>query len=156
MADHRQIRDTMPGMSLAIAGALARAGWDPDRIADALSLPPAFAELLCEASLRDGERISGDDARLLAAITRKIEQRNGYEREGSRIQRQTLNRPARRALSRRLLAWNFAVLALAVAANVTTDVPQALRATLLAAALAGLLLTVRQARRDLLVRTAKR
>ena len=145
----------MPSMSLAIAGALARAGWDPDRIADALSLPPAFAELLCETALRDGERTSGDDARLLAAITRKIEQRNGSEREGSSPQRQTLHRPARQVFSQRLLAWNVAVLALAAVATVT-NVPHVLRVTLLAAAFVGLLLTVRHARRTLRDPTAKR
>ena len=145
----------MPSMSLAIGGALARAGWDTDRIADALSLPPAFAELLCETAVRDGEHTSGDDARLLAAISRKIEQRNPHQRRGNRFRRQTPHRPARSALSRRLLTWNVVVLALAAAATVT-NVSHVLRVTLLAAALAGLLLTVRHARRRLDVPTAKR
>ena len=42
MTPERDSRDTHPSVNLAFAGALARAGWTPDRVSDVLQLPLAF------------------------------------------------------------------------------------------------------------------
>lgn len=145
----REIRETMPSLNLAVAGALARGGWDSDRIADVLHLPPAFAELLCDTAIRDGERTPGDDARLIAAVAHKVEQRSRRDRDGTPFPRKAAYQRPPTDISRGLLAWNLVVLLLAVTANVISDIPRTLRAILFGAAFVGLLLTARQARRHL-------
>lgn len=147
MSCEREMRETIPSLSLAVAGALARAGWPPDRVAHELDLPPAFAELLCGSAVRDGERTPGDDARLLAALSRKIESRNPQpRRDAARYGEVELLR-LRPGVSRILLAWNLGVLLLTAASRFTAAVPGPVRPLLLGAALAGFLVTVRQAMR---------
>ncbi len=154
MTSERDIRETLPSMNLAVAGALARAGWHPDRIAEALNLPPAFAELVCESAVRDGEPEPGDDARLITALTRKVEQRRRQERTSARLFHEPLRPRPPSGVSPSLLAWNLGVLLLTVAGNFIPDIPRTLRALLLGAAVIGLVLTTRQAAR--ILRTSSR
>lgn len=145
----RDIRETTPSMNLAVAGALARAGWPPDRIAETLNLPHAFAELVCDSAVRDGEPRPGDDARLIAALTRKFEQRRRQQRTNLRLSQVPVRPRASRGVSPSLLAWNLGVLLLSVAGHFIPDLPSPLRGLLLGAALIGLVLTSRQAARIL-------
>ena len=147
MSGEREIRETIPSLTLAIAGALARAGWPPDRVADELDLPPAFAELLCRSAVRDGERNPGDDARLLAALSRKIESRRPKQRRDNACRGTVEPFRLRPSVSRGLLVWNLCVLLLTVASLFRSVIPGAARPVLLVAALAGLPVTIRQATR---------
>jgi len=147
VSGEREIRETIPSLTLAIAGALARAGWPPDRVADELDLPWAFAELLCGSAVRDGERTQGDDARLLAALSRKIESRRPQFRRDNACRRTVQPFWLRHSVSRGLLVWNLCVLLLTVTSLFGSVIPGAVRPLLLVAALAGLPVTIRQATR---------
>lgn len=147
VTSEREVRETMPSMNLAVAGALARAGWNPGRIAEALDLPPAFAELLCASAVRDGEPEPGGDGRLIAALARKVEQRRSQEQPSARLSHEPRRPRVASAVSPRLLFWNVGVLLLTVLGNFITDIRHTLRALLLGAAVIGLVLTTRQAAR---------
>ncbi len=60
---------------MAVAGALARAGWSAEKIADGTGLPRAFAELLHDRAVQDGEVYPSADDRLLAALLDRIRRR---------------------------------------------------------------------------------
>lgn len=66
-------REHLPSLNLAVAGALARAGWPVGRLAETLHLPVAFVLLLAERAIEDGEPTPGSDARLLGAVARKLQ-----------------------------------------------------------------------------------
>ncbi len=60
--------ERQPNLPVAVASALARAGWSAEKIADGTGLPRAFAKLLHERALQDGEASPSADDRLLAAL----------------------------------------------------------------------------------------
>jgi hypothetical protein len=64
--------ERQPSLPVAVASALARAGWSAEKIADGTGLPRAFAELLHERALQDGEAYPSADDRLLAALLDRI------------------------------------------------------------------------------------
>lgn len=130
-------RDRLPSLHLAVAGALARAGWSAETIARALKLPLAFAALLHERALTDGEPVAGSDVRLLGAVAQKLA-RTG---SGSRP-RHDETRP-----SRWLALASFTVLVLSVISLFSPTVGPIARTGLLLAAIACLASTARQARR---------
>ena len=55
-----------------VAGALARAGWSATRIAEHLDIPVAFAALLQQTAVRDGEPQPGIDAKVLGAVAETV------------------------------------------------------------------------------------
>lgn len=65
-------REHLPSLHLTVAGALARAGWLPEKIAETLRLPLAFVILLAKRSIEDGEPAPGSDARLLGVVCEKL------------------------------------------------------------------------------------
>lgn len=146
MTPERDSRDTHPSVNLAVAGALARAGWTPDRVSDFLQLPLAFAELLCNTARRDGEAARGDDARLIAALGGKLGVRSKPSAGDRPFQSIDGRSSSQRRVSAKLFAWNVAVLSLAMVSNILAF-PVSARAVLLAAAALGLILTCRQAAR---------
>lgn len=146
MTEERKVRETQPSANLAVAGALARARWTPDHIAELLQLPVAFTELLWTTARRDGEAAEGDDQRLIAALARQL----GPDRSLLDCNRQPQTKPGHPTrppkVSRLLIGWNVCVLLLAIDSNLT-PLPTPIRAGLLLAAAVALALTVRQARR---------
>lgn len=137
-------RDTHPSVTLAFAGALARAGWTPVRVSEVLQVPLAFVELLCDTVRRDGEAAGGDDARLIAALAGKLAARSNPS-AGDRPFQSNVGRPSsQQRMSPKLLAYNVAVLLLATASNILV-LPASARAVLLAAAALGLILIGKQA-----------
>lgn len=64
--------DRQPSLHLMVAGALARAGWTPTQIAEHLNIPPAFATLLHQTAVRDGELQPGIDSKLLGALAETV------------------------------------------------------------------------------------
>ncbi len=67
--------ERLPSLPLAVAGALARAGWSAEKIADGTGLPRAFAELQHDRAVQDGEVYPSADERLLAALLDRIRRR---------------------------------------------------------------------------------
>lgn len=131
-------QEHLPSLNLAVAGALARAGWPPEKIAESLRLPLAFVLLLAKRAIEDGEPAPGSDARLLGVVCEKL---------ASVSDRSDLRAHPRGRLANPLLAFISVIVALcSVSAYFRPRVNPSLGVTLLIAATACLLMTIRQAR----------
>lgn len=131
-------REHLPSLNLAVAGALARAGWPPENIARDLHLPLAFTVLLHQHAIDDEEPAPGSDARHLGAVCEKL---------ASVSDRRDLRAHPRRRLANPLLAFISVIVALcSVSAYFRPTVNPSLGVTLLIVATACLLMTIRQAR----------
>jgi hypothetical protein len=129
-------RDRLPSLHLALAGALARAGWSAEAIARAVRLPLAFAALLQERALTDGELVAGSDARLLGAVAQELASNDsGFRR-----------RHAHTRLSRWLAPASRTVLVLSVILLLRPTGGPVTRVGLLLAAVTCVVTTARQAR----------
>ena len=129
-------RDRLPSLHLALARPPARAGWSAEAIALAVRLPLAFAALLQERALTDGEPVACSDARLLGAVAKELESNDsGFGR-----------RHAHTRLSRWLAPASLTVLVLSVISLLRPTVSPVARIGLLLAAVTCVVTTARQAR----------
>ena len=131
-------REHLPSLHVTVAGALARAGWPPEKISDALALPLAFAVLLHQRAIEDGEPAPGSDARYLSAVCEKLATASDWK---------DLRSHPRRRRASPLLALTSVIVSLStVVAYLGPGVSPGLGVALLLAATTCLLLTIRQAR----------